>query len=223
MLLNIISIEFSYNFCSIALKKNNTIYYKEYINITQTTKVILNLLDVILLENNLSYKEIDLIIFGDYQSNLVNSKALILIIQSLTFSLKIPILKINSLLTICLEVFLLFKNESIILITENNNNELFCYKCFFSNITHIKFYFKNIDNIDNLNMNEFIFIFNCNNKLISTFKAKYRFINFKENIFPKAIYTIFLFNYFNFNKKELNHNNLKLNYLKNNFYKKYNY
>lgn len=220
--MNIICVEFSYNFCSIALKKNNLIYYKEYINVTQTTKIILQLFDSILLENNLSYKELDLIVFGDYSSNLVNLKALVLIIQGLALSLKIPIVKINSLFTICSEIYFLYKNEFSVIIIENNKNELVYYKCIFIK-KYKKFYFEIINNIDNININEFVFIFNCNIKFINFFKAKYRFIKVKENIFPKAIYLIFLFNYFFLNKKELNHNNVKLNYFKNNFYKKYNY
>lgn len=223
MSMNAICIEFSYNFCSIALKKYNEIYYKEYISITQTTRIILQSLDLILLENNLAYKDIDLIIFGDYQSNLINLKALFLIIQSLAFSLKIPIIKINSLLSICLEIFLLYKSESTVIVIENNKNELIYYKCFFSKKKDSKFYFENINNIDNLNINEFVFVFNCNSNFINFFKSKYRFIKIKEHIFPKAIYTIFLSNYFIFNKIELNHNNIRLNYLKKKFYKKYKY
>lgn len=223
MRMNAICIEFSYNFCSIALKKYNEIYYKEYISITQTTRIILQSLDLILLENNLSYNDIDLIIFGDYQSNLISLKALFLIVQSLALSLKIPIIKINSLLTICFEIFLLYKSESIVIINENNKNELIYNKFIFSKKKNSNFYFENINNIDNLNINEFVFVFNCNSNIINLFKSKYRFIKIKENIFPKAIYTIFLSNYFIFNKKESNHNNIKLNYLNKNFYKKYNY
>lgn len=223
---NLLCIELAYDFCSIALKKNNEVYYKEYINVAQTTNAVLQAIDLILIESNLSCKEIDFIVFSEYPNNLINFKALVIIIQSLSFSWKIPIIKIDSLLTISFEAFFLYKNNYILIIIETNKNTLIYSKCIFEKEKLTYFYVKELNSIEELefkNLDNYIFIMNCNNNVINFIKSNYKCVKIKKNILPKAIYTIFIIEKIIFFKYELQHDKIKLSYLTKNSFNKYKY
>ncbi|HIH2762905.1 MAG TPA: hypothetical protein ACYCDA_01030 [Candidatus Azoamicus sp.] len=226
MRINLLCIELAYDFCSIALKKNNEFYYKEYTHIAQTTSYILQAIDLILIESNLSYKEIDFIVFSEYPNNLINFKALVIIVQSLSFSWKIPIIKIDSLLTIGFEAFFLYKKNYILILVETNKNTLIYSKCIFEKEKLTYFYVKELNSIKELefkNLDNYIFIINCNNNVINFIKSNYKCVKIKENILPKAIYTIFIIEEIIFLKHELQHNKIKLSYLTKNSFNKYKY
>lgn len=227
MNINLLCIELAYNFCSISLKKNDKVYYKEYISFSQTTKNVLQAIDLLLLEGNLSFKDVDVIGIGDYPNNLVNLKALTVMVQSLSLTWKIPIIKINSLLTLSFETFLLYKNDFILTLVKTYNNTLIYCNCSFNKdglLLH--FNHKELTNINDLeikNFKNFIFIMNCEKSIINFIKSNYKFIRIKENILPKAIYTSHLIENFFFNKNELKLNKIKLSYLNVNPYTKYKY
>lgn len=226
MKLNLLCLELAYDFCSITLKKNNKFYYKEYTNTTQTTKTIIQVIDLILIEGNLSYKEIDFIVFGEYPNNLINLKALIIIVQSLSLSWKIPILKINSLLTISFEAFFLYKNDYVLTLVETNKNTLICSKCIFKEKKLACYYVKELTSIEELDykkLDNFIFVMNCSTNMVNFIKSNYKFIKIKENVLPKAIYTSFIVEKFIFLKDELYHDKIKLYKVKKNSFTKYKY
>ncbi|HIH2763836.1 MAG TPA: hypothetical protein ACYCC0_00845 [Candidatus Azoamicus sp.] len=226
MKLNLLCLELAYNFCSISLKKNNEFYYKEYTNTTQTIKTIIQVIDLILIEGNLSYKEIDFIVFGEYPNNLINLKALTIIAKSLSLSWKIPILKFNSLLTISFEAFFLYKNNYILTLVETNKNTLIYSKCIFKEKKLTNYYIKEITSIDEMKYKEldnFMFIINCSTNTLNFIKSNYKFMKIKENILPKAIYTSLFFEKFIFLKNELCHDKIKLYNSKKNSFTKYKY
>lgn len=226
MKINSLCIELSFDFCSITLKNYDKFYYKEYINISQNTKTIIQAIDSILLEGNLHYKDIDFIVFGDYPNNLMNSKAISMIIQSLFFAWKIPIIKINSLLTLGLEASFLYENNSILIFTENSKNTLIYCKCIFEKKKLLKFYIKelfSIEEFEEKNLNKFILIINCNKTIVNFLKSNYRFLEIEENVLPKSLYTSLIIEELILKEKELNHNNIKLSYLIKNSFTKYKY
>jgi tRNA A37 threonylcarbamoyladenosine modification protein TsaB len=226
MKINLLCIELAYDFCSIALKKNDQIYYKEYINTSQTTKNLIQAIDLILLEGNLTYKNIDFIVFGDYPNNLINLKALTITVQSLSFIWKIPIVKFYSLLSISFEAFSLYKNSNVLTIVSNEKNKLFYCKSIFKECFLSSFFFKELTLINELDFKEFenfFFIINCEKSVINFIKSNYKFIKIKENILPKAIYTTSLIEKLILDKNEIKKNNMKVSYLKVKQYIKYKY
>ncbi|CAB3976405.1 hypothetical protein [Candidatus Azoamicus ciliaticola] len=226
MKINSLCIELALDFCSITLKNYNKLYYKEYINVSQNTKTIIQAIDLILLESNMRYKDIDFIVFGDYPNNLMNSKAISIIIKSLFFTWKIPIMKINSLLTLSLEIFSLYENNSILIFIETNENTLLYCKCIFEKKKLLNFNIKELISIkefEEKNLNNFILIINCDKKIVDFLKSNYRFMKIEENILPKSLYTNLIIEELILKKKELNHNNIKLSYLIKNSFIKYKY
>lgn len=193
MLINVICIELYNNFCSIALKKNDHICYKEYINKTYTTKSFMYIFNSILMESNLFYKDLDVIIFNDSQNSTINIKAILLVIQSLSFIWKIPIIKTFSTLTLSFEFFLLTKKKKNFIIINDCKNILTCYSFLYLKNFKLIFTFKNLKKITNLNLkNDVIFLLNFNKKFKYTINFFDYNIFLKEYVFPKAFYTCVL-------------------------------
>lgn len=181
---------------------------------------------MILLEGKLHNKDIDFIIFGEYPSNLMNTKASIILIQSLSFTWKVPIIRVNSLLTLSLEAFFLYGSNYVLVLVETNKNTFVYCKCVFVKKKLSYFYLKELISIKEFeeeNLNNFILIINCSKNIVNFFKSNYRFIKIKENVLPKSLYSTFIADELIFKIRELSHNNINPFYSIKNQFTKYTY
>lgn len=226
MEINLLSIESSTELLSVSLKIGRFFFYKEYMNKTYTTKNILQLIDNILLENNVSHEKLDCIIYGDYPTSLTNIKLVVSVIQSLAFAWKIPIVRISSLLTISMEIFLTYKTKDILVISSNQKNIIYCCISQYDDNKLNSALYKNFNSLDCLNdiiSKDFMIIVNCSSDFENEFIKKYKSFNIKKKILPKAIYTSMLAKDFIFNNNLLPQNKISSLYFKQPVYVKYNY
>lgn len=214
---NLLALELSSYLCSVSLNISDNIYYKESINKIYTTKSIIFLINSIFMENNITFKDLDLIVFGNYPTSLTNKKSLILVVQGLSLIWKIPVIIVPYFFNLSFESFFKYtNNKTIILIKNENKTE--CHKVYFS-ITK-NFVLIDLKKIPNLNItnhkyNDFILISNFDNIYYKNFFKKI------DNILPKAIYTNLIAKYFIKKNEFISFDKIKLLFNHNYFYKKY--
>lgn len=224
MAINLLCIESANELFSISVKIKNYIFYKEFINKIYTLKDVIQIIDNIMLINNFSYKDLDYIAYGDYPNSQTNIKAIVSIIRCLSFTWKIPILKIPSLLTISVEAFTIYKNKNILVMFTDANG--FLHYCVSScDNESIYFYCDTIESINLLNFkNKFnlIGLIDCCDNIVN-FLQKYSFLRVQEKILPKAFYINFVIQKLILNKKIELQNRITSSYFNYYLYNKYKY
>lgn len=214
---NLLALELSSYLCSVSLNIADKMYYKESINKIYTTKSIIFLINSIFIENNITFKDLDLIVFGTYPTSLTNKKSLILVVQSLSLIWKIPVIIVPYFFNLSFESFFKYTSNKIVILIKNENKTE-CHKVHFS-ITK-NFVLIDLKKISNLNItnhkyNDFILISNFDNIYYKNFFKKI------DNILPKAIYTNLIAKYFVKKNEFISFDKIKLLFNHNYFYKKY--
>ncbi len=225
MTLSLLCIESAHNLFSVSIKVKYNIYYKEFINKIYTIKDIIQIINNIMLANNVSYQDLDYIVYGDYPNSQTNVRSIISLVRCLSFIWKLPVLRVSSLLTISAEAFIKYKNENILIISTDNNGFLHYCISTYNNNKLISFNYRKIKNINSLKLDDtpsFIGIVNCSDE-IKNFLKNFYFLNIKEKIIPKAFYTNFIIRELIFNKKIELQNKITSSYFSYYFYNKYKY
>lgn len=224
MKINLLSIEMSYYLCSVSLKISNTFFYKEFLNNKTSIKNMLHILDLILIENNLSYRDLDFITFSDFCTSLTNAKSILIIALSLSFIWKIPLIKISSLLPISFESFLTHKKDTIVMLTDNKKIEVYCCKCIYiaGILSFYSYKFKSFNSINIIELKDFILIVNSI-ELKKKLSKKYKGLKIKFFLTSKAIYTNIISEYFILKNYLVQQNKIQLSYSNILNYKKYNF
>lgn len=204
----ILSIELLSNIILISLKKNIYIHYKEIIK-DKNTEDVINLINDMLIKNFIILKNIDVVLLNYGLNTYTNSKTISAIMQSISLSIKLPIIKISLSYPLALNISKIEKKKYIIIIKNEN-------KTYISNEIYIKN--KGI----NLFLNEIIYKNDNKFYIKKNIKELKKSLNMYKNInMIPHIYTYFfiktkkLFNKFDFPNKITPH------YINKNFYSYY--
>ncbi|WDI78969.1 tRNA (adenosine(37)-N6)-threonylcarbamoyltransferase complex dimerization subunit type 1 TsaB [Candidatus Purcelliella pentastirinorum] len=112
----ILSIDTSFNVCSVSLLKNNkinTIYKKTKNN---HAKFILFIINKILLDNNLKIDKLNVIAINIGPGNFTSLRIGINVSQSLSLALNIPIVVMSSMLIVAEEVYKKYKKKKVLIL-----------------------------------------------------------------------------------------------------------
>ncbi|HIH2762590.1 MAG TPA: hypothetical protein ACYCC7_00970 [Candidatus Azoamicus sp. MARI] len=126
----ILSIELLSNIILISLKKNIYIHYKEIIK-DKNTEDVINLINDMLIKNFIILKNIDVVLLNYGLNTYTNSKTISAIMQSISLSIKLPIIKISLSYPLALNISKIEKKKYIIIIKNEN-------KTYISNEIYIK-------------------------------------------------------------------------------------
>lgn len=186
----IISIELLSNIILISINKKNNIYYKEIIKEKNIEKLP-TLLNDITKKNYLNFKNIDLITLNFIMQHYTNSKVISAVMQGISLSMKLPIIKISTSHTLALNLSKIEKNKYIIINDENYINTF-------------EIYVNNSNDKINLISNEIIYKKNYDilKKNVITIRKSLNIFK-KSKILPNIYTYIFIKNKKMFNKFSL--------------------
>jgi tRNA A37 threonylcarbamoyladenosine modification protein TsaB len=220
--MNLLSIENSFNLCSVAIKISNKIIYKEYKTKINSTKNIIYIIDSVLNNNNLSHKDLDCIILGDYPVSLTVEKSIMLIVQNFFIVWKIPVFRISSLFSICIESFLKFNYENIFVAIDNIDGFRYCFFNYHDGVISFNQYKRESlkEDFFSKKLINFLAVFNVNERNINISK---NFLFIKKNIFPKAIYSSLIAEHLILNSNLFFKNKFKMIFSNKNLYTKFKY
>jgi hypothetical protein len=188
---NLICFEKSENLYSLSINSNNLYIYKEFEYREFSSKLLLNFFNDFFIENYLCFYNLNCLVIGSNFSSMLNFNVLLSFLKSLFFGLKIPIIQVNSIFSVALEMFIKYRIENIIIIKKISENNFYIGEYNFFQFYKFKVvYEKIISNIEDL----YKISFNKNSLFISNYKDLKYYINdigikfVFEYLFSKAFY-----------------------------------
>lgn len=195
--LNIIYIEIISDIISITINKKNYISFNEIIK-KENSENIIEFIYEILKKNYIKEKNIDLIVLNYCIYNYTNSKIISIIIQSLSLTFKIPIIKITNSYDLAISISRINKKKYII-INNNINQTYLNQEIYINNYKKTKLILKNslkkIKNSNSLKKNNntiiknikiyknkkiipgiYTFLFMCKNQVLNKFELPNKII-----------------------------------------------